>query len=557
MPNIFQTKHELWLKMLFASFSIDNQTIKESLYDFALIQFRHMKWIATDITKNGNHYNYNREQIEIACATNFEMIQTLLNTLHAIKKSYPNSPLYERIEHDETYMRFQLEHFLADQSLDQPISAFDKKRIYPNKSLEEEELDALTLFLFEETYKEYELILTYSYAAIRTQNKRLSDIFDDLVYESYYHLKNFAQALSHLGILSIPRVVMERVYQFDDLTTFLKNGIDEEISAKDECKRLAAAIKDPELSHFFNFINHQESYHIELMREALHYTGLDEESKSEKIKLTPLLLTNMISRGFGKFASFKFPTPVQSLINKTYVKLLKLDMMEFDTPQSYPSLNALFTRKLEIPRKFDKLKKVIISPVDAKVSACGDIQEDQALQIKGHSYSVTELLTSYIDPSHTKRIENGKFINFYLSPKDYHRYHAPIDITILKAIHVPAVLYPVNFPTLKRVESLFVKNERVILECLTNSKKLIYLVFVGALNVGQMRFIFDERIETNIKTEHTTLFEYQNLKILKGEELGYFKMGSTVVMLAQEDLIEIETSVDSDVKFAQTIGKIV
>ncbi len=236
--------------------------------------------------------------------------------------------------------------------------------------------------------------------------------------------------------------------------------------------------------------------------------------------------TNIASQYFGKFASKKFPKPVQEFINKSYVNLMGLDMSEFEEASSFDSLNALFTRALKTPRVLSEAS--LISPSDSYISECGEIKKDIALQIKGFCYSVDELLK--------EELNGGSFINLYLSPKDYHRYHAPCDMQILSALYVPGLLYPVNFTYLKKVPELFCKNERVILKCKSEVYGLFYMVFVGALNVGKMVFGFDANIQTNANAHQDMKYDYQDLYVKKGDELGYFMMGSTIVMLFENDL---------------------
>ncbi|QKF68370.1 phosphatidylserine decarboxylase, proenzyme [Arcobacter venerupis] len=265
-------------------------------------------------------------------------------------------------------------------------------------------------------------------------------------------------------------------------------------------------------------------------------------------------ITNLISLNFGKFAKKEFPSFIQKFINASYVKLMGLNMSEFKNARYYKSLNDLFTRELIIKREIDRSKDVIISPTDSLITQCGQIKEDIALQIKGMEYSVEELLTYYCT-SNFEKVKNGSFMNFYLSPKDYHRYHAPCDFNLLKLIHVPGKLYPVNLKYLNKELELFVQNERVILECETNGK-IFYMVFVGALNVGQMVFEFENRVETNIDAKEMKVYTYENIEITKGECLGYFKMGSTVVMLWEDQMVELENLLDKDVRFGQKIAKI-
>ena len=260
--------------------------------------------------------------------------------------------------------------------------------------------------------------------------------------------------------------------------------------------------------------------------------------------------TNAISRGWGKFANKEFPPFVQNIINSGYVKLLGLDMSEFETPSKYKSLNALFTRAFKTPREIDNNKDTFISPADSFVTSQGKIKDDLALQIKGFCYSVEELLT---DNFNAQKIKNGEYINFYLSPKDYHRYHIPFDCEISKIVHIPGALYPVNNTYLNSMPELFVKNERVIVECRVE-RKVFYMVLVGALNVGKMTITFEPSIQTNTNTKEIKVYEYKDKFVKKGYELGYFMMGSTVVLLFEKGLIELKDKLNKKVKFGEVIG---
>jgi phosphatidylserine decarboxylase len=264
-------------------------------------------------------------------------------------------------------------------------------------------------------------------------------------------------------------------------------------------------------------------------------------------------ITNIISQYFGKFAKTEFPSFIQKFINRTYVSSLGLNMSEFKNAKFYKSLNDLFTRELVIPRKIDESKSTFISPTDSFVTQCGTLQKDLLLQIKGMEYSVEEMLTFSCTENY-ERMNNGSYMNFYLSPKDYHRYHAPIDFKINKLIHVPGKLYPVNVKYLNKQIDLFIENERVILECIHN-EKLFYMVFVGALNVGQMVFTFEPKVGTNTEIRDIQVYEYEDLNVEKGDCLGYFKMGSTVVMVWEENFVELENLTNNSVKYGQTVAK--
>ncbi len=264
-------------------------------------------------------------------------------------------------------------------------------------------------------------------------------------------------------------------------------------------------------------------------------------------------ITNLISQYFGVFAKTEFPSFIQKFINNSYVKFLGLSMSEFRNAKFYKSLNDLFTRELAIPRVINEDENSFISPTDSLITQCGKLENDLLLQIKGMEYSIEEMLT-YHCSNNFEKIKDGEYMNFYLSPKDYHRYHAPIDFKINKLIYVPGKLYPVNIKYLNKQIDLFVENERVILECIHNDK-LFYMVFVGALNVGQMVFNFEPKVETNSDIREIQVYKYENLKVKKADCLGYFKMGSTVVIVWEKDFVALELLLDKSVSFGQEIAK--
>ena len=272
------------------------------------------------------------------------------------------------------------------------------------------------------------------------------------------------------------------------------------------------------------------------------------------MKRFPLFKTSFLSRIFGCFATKSFPLFFQTMINRLYVSIAHVDLQEFEPAQNYTTLNKLFTRSLKTSRIFPEDNAIIISPCDSLISAAGIIHENLALQIKGFSYDIKALLSDYISKQHKARLEDGYFLNFYLSPKDYHRYHAPCEMRITKAVHIPGKLYPVNFTWLKKVDALFVENERVVLECFTKENALFYMVFVGALNVGKMAFTFDSTIQTNAKNTIQQYYLYDNISLQKGEELGHFCMGSTIVMLFEKESFTPSIQEGSAIQFGQNIG---
>jgi len=263
--------------------------------------------------------------------------------------------------------------------------------------------------------------------------------------------------------------------------------------------------------------------------------------------------TSVISNSFGKFASKEFPKTMQKIINKGYVKLMGLDMSEFKEPQEYKTLNALFTRALIKPREIVDNENIIISPVDALVTDFGEIVDGKAYQIKGMEYSIEELFGNcHYDAS--KSVNGGEFINLYLSPKDYHRYHSPDRVKVKAITHIAGKLYPVNLPLLRNKPNLFIENERVVIECEDSRGKVVVIVLVGALNVGKMVITFEDSINTNSEITKPKHYKYDNLWLEKGELFGWFEMGSTLLIFSQKDTYNYKVDINQKVKFTEPIG---
>ena len=266
-------------------------------------------------------------------------------------------------------------------------------------------------------------------------------------------------------------------------------------------------------------------------------------------------ITSLISQNFGKFASKEFPRWFQNIVNKSYVSLMGLDMGEFYPAHHYKSLNALFTRNLREMRSFSLDGDDFISPCDSLISEVGKVKNDYALQIKGMRYRVNELLGDLIPKESKEKMEGGDFINFYLSPKDYHRYHIPTNLKVLRAVHVPGKFYPVNFPSLKKRLNLFIENERVVIECeAVKNKKRFFMVLVSALNVGVMKVSFIPELQTNADAEQPTLYEFDELYMNKGDDFGCFEMGSTIVTVSEDGMLEPLVRAGQKVRFGETIA---
>jgi phosphatidylserine decarboxylase len=248
-----------------------------------------------------------------------------------------------------------------------------------------------------------------------------------------------------------------------------------------------------------------------------------------------LVPKNILSRLVGFLVSLKLPLVLAALVNKLFVKKFKLDMNEAEKPlDEYRCLQDLFTRRLRAgSRVIDNSPHVITSPCDGKISEAGKISDGRLLQIKGRFYKLNDLLGSL---EHAQRFMGGDFVTIYLSPRDYHRFHIPMDGVIKETAYIPGTLWPVNDWAVKNIKNLFCQNERVIsyVESKSCAKRLAH-VAVGAFNVGKIKLSYCS-LESNLNKEPAALNSDREVK--KGEDLGVFMFGSTIIMLFEPGLID-------------------
>jgi phosphatidylserine decarboxylase len=200
---------------------------------------------------------------------------------------------------------------------------------------------------------------------------------------------------------------------------------------------------------------------------------------------------------------------------------------------SYPTFNDFFTRALK-PGARPIAAADLICPVDGTISQFGAIEQDQIFQAKGHSYSTTAMVGG--DAALAAQYQDGSFATLYLSPKDYHRIHMPADGRLSRMIHVPGELFSVNPVTARGVPGLFARNERVV--CVFESARGPFvLILVGATIVGSMATVWHGvvnpprgKVVRDWAYPEATL-EQPAITLKKGEEMGRFLLGSTVVML--------------------------
>jgi phosphatidylserine decarboxylase len=252
---------------------------------------------------------------------------------------------------------------------------------------------------------------------------------------------------------------------------------------------------------------------------------------SDRLKVLPqyLLPKQALTRYAGWRASREWGARTTKLIGG-FVAKYGVDMSEAANPDiaSYKSFNDFFTRALK-PGARPLAQADLVCPVDGAISQFGDIRRDQIFQAKGHAYSTTALVGG--DAALAAQFENGHFATLYLSPKDYHRIHMPCDGRLLRMIHVPGDLFSVNPLTARGVPGLFARNERVV--CVFESARGPFvLTLVGATIVGSMATVWHGVVnQKRVAGVREWRYDDQQVVLKRGDEMGRFLLGSTVVML--------------------------
>jgi phosphatidylserine decarboxylase len=259
---------------------------------------------------------------------------------------------------------------------------------------------------------------------------------------------------------------------------------------------------------------------------------------SDRLKVLPqyLLPKQRLTTFAGRVAGAKGGSMTTRLI-RWFVGKYGVNMAEAENPDiaSYKSFNDFFTRPLK-PGARPLADAAFVCPVDGAISQFGAIDDHHILQAKGHRFTTTELVGG--DAALAGQFRHGSFANLYLSPKDYHRIHMPCDGRLSRMIYVPGALFSVNPTTARGVPNLFARNERVV--CVFDSKEYgpFVMVLVGATIVGSMATVWHGVVNPP-RMVKVTEFSYADKDIVlkKGEEMGRFLLGSTVVMLFKPDTI--------------------
>ncbi len=235
----------------------------------------------------------------------------------------------------------------------------------------------------------------------------------------------------------------------------------------------------------------------------------------------------------GRLARLRPPASVLDPAMRLYCRAYGVDLSEAEIPtRGFRSFDEFFTRRLKPnARPIASDPNAIVSPADGRLEDLGAIARDATCMVKGKPYRVGELLS---DEREAARFEGGQYGIVYLSPRDYHRVHAPVGGPVAMARHVPGTLYPVNAIGLEHIRKLFARNERIVIAQDSAIHGRVITIMVAAIGVGHISLSFDGSLATNVDSEPGARFYGDAApNVERGEELGIFHLGSTAIVLIE------------------------
>ncbi len=250
--------------------------------------------------------------------------------------------------------------------------------------------------------------------------------------------------------------------------------------------------------------------------------------------------------------------PLTHYLIKLYIKMFKINISECEEEniEKYNTFCDFFTRKLKKGiHVVDKNNKSVVSSCDGRILQFGKIEDKSILQVKGIKTSIQSLLCN--DKELSSIYSKGSFLTIYLSPKDYHRVHSPANGKLMKTLHVPGRLFSVADHAVECIKDLYAKNERLVCHFKDDSINFS-VIFVGAINVSSIETQWKGEVSPPMpKKLISTKYGNKNIVINKGDEVGMFKSGSTVVLLFTENVkLSDKIKVNQAIRVGQKIGMI-
>lgn len=257
-----------------------------------------------------------------------------------------------------------------------------------------------------------------------------------------------------------------------------------------------------------------------------------------------------VSKLAGKLADNESTPALKNRVVKWFIGRYGVDMSEAvdADPAAYPSFNAFFTRALKPGlRPVEADPKVLTSPVDGAISQLGQIESGRVFQAKGQSFSLLELLGG--DSTRAAPFADGEFATIYLAPSDYHRIHMPLAGTLREMVYIPGKLFSVNPVTAANVPNLFARNERVAAIFDTEFGPMA-MVLVGAMIVGSVETTWAGVVAPGTGLVTTTTYDSDSnpIRFEKGQEMGRFRLGSTIILLLPKGAVRWKSQLAAETK---------
>lgn len=245
---------------------------------------------------------------------------------------------------------------------------------------------------------------------------------------------------------------------------------------------------------------------------------------------------NHLSRLVGRLVHVRLPRFVSRRLVRWFANTYQIDVDAAGHElHHYPSIGHFFVRDLR--EGLRPIESDFVSPVDGVLRNFGVVRDGRIEQVKGKSYAVARFLG---DEELAGRYQGGTFFNLYLSPQDYHHVHSPVGGAIVRSVHIPGMLWPVNDWSLQNVDELFSINERVV-TYIESGLGLVAVVMIGATNVGKISVVYDDFISNAAAVNRPVQRRYDPpTSIGTGARLGTFHMGSSVVVLVEPGRIDLD-----------------
>ena len=268
-----------------------------------------------------------------------------------------------------------------------------------------------------------------------------------------------------------------------------------------------------------------------------------------------------VSGAIGWGAACGIPARLRALMLSRFARVYGIDVQEAEKPlDQYSGFDDFFTRKLRPEaRPIDTSEGKVVSPADGTVVECGLATSGTLIQAKGISFELATLLG---DEGEAKRLEGGAYLITYLSPRDYHRVHAPIGGHVVGWNHIPGTLFSVGAESVRREPGLFIRNERLVTLIEMEGGGRCAVVMVAAVGVGHITVSYDPEVATHgprfLRAAVRSRRYDSPIPIRRGDELGVFHLGSTTIAVFEPGRVELEAlAAGSSTKMGAGVGRVV